>query len=46
MCVEKLGVLLSVFIKELESLNVMATDATLLMPEECKILGDVVAELS
>jgi len=42
MCVEKLGVLLSVPPKN-SPLNVMATDATPAMPEECKVPGDVVA---
>ena len=42
MCVEKLGVLLSVPPKN-SPLNVIGTDATPAMPEECKVPGDVVA---
>ena len=42
MCIEKLGILLSVPPKN-SPVNVMATDATPAMPEECKVPGDVVA---
>ncbi len=42
MCVEKLGVLLSVPPKN-SPLNVIGTDATPAMPEECKVPGDGVA---
>ena len=41
MCIEKLGVLLSVPPKN-SPLNVMATDATPAMPDECKVPGDAV----
>ena len=42
MCVEKLGILLSVPPKN-SPLNVIGTDATPAMPEECKVPGDSVA---
>ena len=42
MCVEKLGVLLSVPPKN-SPINVIGTDATPAMPEECKVPGDSVA---
>ena len=42
MCVEKLGILLSIPPKN-SPLNVMGTDATPAMPEECKVPGDSVA---
>ena len=42
MCVEKLGILLSIPPKN-SPLNVIGTDATPAMPEECKVPGDSVA---
>ena len=42
MCVEKLGILLSITPKN-SPLNVIGTDATPAMPEECKVPGDSVA---
>jgi hypothetical protein len=42
MCVEKLGILLSIPPKN-SPLNIMGTDATPAMPEECKVPGDSVA---